>query len=425
VSLNRRSFLSLTAVAVSLSAAAACSGGSSDSTGSDSASAAGSGDALVRDPDADLVIWADEKKANSLREAATKWGEAQGITVAVQVVANETQSTFVTANQAGNGPDVVLGAHDWIGNLVQNSSISPVQLTEAAKSNIAEVALNAVTYDGQTYAVPYAVETLALFVNKGLTSVTAPTTIEELVAAGQAAGTEAVLSLPVDESGDAYHMQPLYTSGGGYLFGKNADGSLNPKDLGVGAEGSLAAAAKIGELGSQGVLKTSITGANAISLFTDGKAPYLVSGPWALADVVKAGIDYEVVQIPGFEGMSEARPFAGVNAFYVASKGKNAAFAQTFVTDVVKDTTITAAMFELNQLPPVQKDLTEQLKSTNPDMVTFTTLASEHADPMPSIPEMAEVWSPLGKAEANIVAGADPATTMTSAGDEIRSAIKG
>ena len=165
MSLNRRSFLSLTAVAVSLSAAAACSGGSSDSTGSDSASAAGSDDALVRDPDADLVIWADEKKANSLREAATKWGEAQGITVAVQVVANEIQSTFVTANQAGNGPDVVLGAHDWIGNLVQNSSISPVQLTEAAKSNIAEVALNAVTYDGQTYAVPYAMETLALFVN--------------------------------------------------------------------------------------------------------------------------------------------------------------------------------------------------------------------------------------------------------------------
>ena len=428
MSLNRRSFLSLTAIAATLTAAAACSGGSdssSTSAGADSTGAAASDGALVRDPDADLVIWADEKKANSLRAAATAWGQAQGITVAVQTVANELQSTFITANQAGNGPDVVMGAHDWIGNLVQNSSISPVTLSEAAKANIAQVGLNAVTYDGQTYAVPYAVETLALFVNKGLTSVTAPATIEELVAAGQAAGTDAVLSLPVGEAGDAYHMQPLYTSGGGYLFGKNADGSLNPQDLGVGAEGSLAAAAKIGELGAAGVLRTSITGDNAISLFTEGKAPYLVSGPWALADVVKAGIDYEITRIPGFEGMSEAHPFAGVNAFYVASKGKNAAFAQTFVTDVLKDTTITRAMFDLNQLPPVQKDLAEELRVSNPDMVTFATLASDNADPMPSIPEMSEIWSPLGKAEANIVGGSDPVSTMTSAGEQIKAAIAG
>ncbi|QPL06356.1 MULTISPECIES: sugar ABC transporter substrate-binding protein [Actinomyces] len=427
MSLNRRSFLSFTAIAATLSAAAACSGGTDapETATADSTEAMASDDSVMRDPDADLVIWADEKKANSLREAAITWGKAQGITVAVQVVANELQSTFITANQAGNGPDVVLGAHDWIGNLVQNNSVSPVTLSEAAKSNIVEVGINAVTYDGQMYGVPYAVETLALFVNKGLTSVTAPTTIEELVAAGQAAGTEAVLSLPVGESGDAYHMQPLYTSGGGYLFGKNADGSLNPQDVGVGAEGSLASAAKIGELGTQGVLRTSITGDNAISLFTEGKAPYLVSGPWALADIVNAGIDYTVSQIPGFEGLNTARPFAGVNAFYVASKGKNAAFAQTFVTDVVKDTTITRAMFDLNQLPPVQKDLTEELKADYPDMVTFATLASEHADPMPSIPEMSEIWGPLGKAEANIVGGSDPATTMTSAGDEIKSAIAG
>lgn len=432
MSLNRRSFLSYTAIAATLSTVAACSGGNdtpmTDSTEAMADSTEAMSDeeeGVMRDPDADLVIWADEKKANSLKEAAMKWGEAQGITVAVQVVANEIQANFVTANQAGNGPDVVLGAHDWIGNLVQNNSVSPITLADSVKANISEVGINAVTYDNQMYGVPYAVETLALFVNKGLTSVAAPATIEELVAAGQAAGTEAVLSLPVGEAGDAYHMQPLYTSGGGYLFGKNADGTLNPKDVGVGGEGSLAAAAKIGELGAQGVLKTSITGDNAISLFTEGKAPYLVSGPWALADVVKAGIDYAVVQIPGFEGMNPARPFAGVNAFYVASKGKNAAFAQTFVTDVVKDTTITRAMFDLNQLPPVQKDLAEELKGDFPDLVTFATLASDNADPMPAIPEMSAIWGPLGKAEANIVGGSDPASTMTSAGDEIKKTIEG
>lgn len=427
MTLNRRSFLSMTAIATTLAAAAACgSDDSSTSSATDGASAA-SGDAsstaVARDASADLVIWADEKKSDSLKDAAKKWGDSQGITVAVQTVANELQSTFVTANQAGNGPDIVVGAHDWLGNLVQNGAISPVTIAEDAKSNISKVALDAMTYDGQYYGVPYSVETLGLFVNKKLTQEAEPATIEKLVEAAKAAGTEAILSLPVGEAGDAYHMEPIYTSAGGYLFGKNSDGTLNAKDCGVGAEGSLKAAEKMAELGKEGVLKTSITGDNAISLFTDGKAPYLVSGPWAISDVEKAGMDYALVKIPGFDGMEGARPFAGVNGFYIASKGKNAAFAQTFVADVIKDTTITKAMFDINQLPPVQTDLADELKDEYPNMVTFSQLATDNADPMPSIPEMAEVWTPLGKAEANIIKGADADSTMKSAGDAIKQAI--
>src|SRR5699024_2012745 len=123
-------------------------GGASDGGG------AGSGDAPAR-ADADLVIWADQLKADSLDAAARAWGEANGLTVAVQAVAGDLQGSFITANQAGNGPDVVVGAHDWIGNLVQNSAIAPVQLPGDAADKLAPIALNATTYDGQTYGVPY------------------------------------------------------------------------------------------------------------------------------------------------------------------------------------------------------------------------------------------------------------------------------
>lgn len=421
MSLNRRSFLSMTAIAATLAAASAC--GSDNSSGTDGASAAASDGEVVRDANADLVIWTDEVKAGALKDAAQKWGDEQGFTVAVQAVSNELQANFISANQVGNGPDILIAAHDWIGNLVQNGSISPVTIDATAESNFSPVGLNAVTYDGQRYGVPYCVETLALYVNLDLTDVSAPATIEELVTAGQAAGTEAVLSLPVGEDGDAYHMQPLYTSGGGYLFGTNDDGSLNPKDVGVGGEGSVAAAAKIGELGTSNVLRTSITGDNYISLFTEGKAPYLISGPWAMADIKTAGLNYSVGTIPGFEGMSAARAFAGVNAFFVAAGGKNKAIAETFLADVAKDSTITEAMYAINPLPPVQVDLATTLEASDPNMVTFMNLAADNADPMPAIPEMAAVWGPLGKAYANIVGGADPTTTIQSAGDEIKSTL--
>ena len=414
-------------VAATVSTVAACSSsqkaaGAAASGGADQQASGSSGG----DANADLVIWADQKKADSLKEIAKSWGQEQGITVAVQIVANDLQPAFITANQAGNGPDIVMGAHDWIGNLVQNSAIRPVVLSPEAEANYSNIALKAVTYDGQIYGTPYAVECLGLFVNKALTQVTEPATIEEMVEAGTAAGTELILSQAVDEKGDAYNMEPIYTAAGGYLFGKNPDGSYNSKDLGIGKEGSIRAAEKIGQLGKQGALRKSVTAANHISLFTDAKAPYLISGPWALADIKKAGIDYQLTRIPGFgdiEG-SQARPFAGVNCFYVASNGKNKAFAETFVADAAKDMTFAASMFPSNELPPAQKDLAEKLRAEQPDMVTFADMSAQ-ADPMPAIPAMSSVWEPFGRAQANIVAGADPASTMAGVGETIRASIDG
>ncbi|MCL6421888.1 extracellular solute-binding protein [Brachybacterium sp. JHP9] len=423
--IRRKSFLALGAAGASAALLAAC--GDSDSTSTTAGSGASDGGASgapAVDPNAGLVIWCDDEKAPAIKGPAEKWGEANGLTVAVQTVPGEDlQANFITANQAGNGPDLIIAAHDWIGNLVQNSAISPVQLPADASEKLAPIALSAMTYDGQTYGAPYAVETLVLFVNKALTDVAEPATIEELIAAGGAKGAEHVLSLPVGEQGDAYHMEGIYTSAGGYLFGKNAEGGLNPQDVGVGKEGSIAAGEKMKELGAQGILSTSISTDNSISLFTDGKAAYLISGPWALADIKKAGIDFAMSAIPGFEGMNPAVPFAGVNGFYVASQSKNAVNAQTFVNEIATSDTIVEEMFPEDQRPPVSLALQQKLAPEYPELVRVAELANA-AEPMPSIPAMAAIWGPLGKAQASIVGGADPKSTMESAGTEISSQIK-
>ena len=133
---TRRSFLTMATVAATVSTVAACSSsqkaaGAAASGGANQQASGSSGG----DANADLVIWADQKKADSLKEIAKSWGQEQGITVAVQIVANDLQPAFITANQAGNGPDIVMGAHDWIGNLVQNSAIRPVVLSPEAEAN--------------------------------------------------------------------------------------------------------------------------------------------------------------------------------------------------------------------------------------------------------------------------------------------------
>ena len=388
-----------------------------DATSSSSSSSAAP-DATGR-ADADLVIWADDKRAAALEGVAAAFGEENGITVAVQAVSNDVlQTNFVTANTAGNGPDVVVGAHDWIGNMVQNGAIDPLPLPDAQRQQFSDIALRGVTYDGKTYGLPYAVESLALFRNTALVP-QAPATVEDLVASGKASGAENPLCLQQGQEGDAYHMHPLYSSAGGYLFGTSADGDYDPADLGVGGPGSVAAAQEVAELAQRGALKTSITGDNSVSLFAEGKCAYLVSGPWATPDVKKAGIEYALTPVPGFAGMGPAQPLTGVQAFYVASKGKNKSFAQSFVLDAAASPETMEALYEAEPRPSALKAALAAESAADPDTAVFAQ-AAEGGQILPAIPQMAGVWEPLGKAHAAVINGADPAATMAATAEAIR-----
>ncbi|WP_088316499.1 extracellular solute-binding protein [Kineosporia sp. R_H_3] len=416
---------------------AACGGGSS--TGSSAAPSSSEPAATSSAPDAspttsgppvrsnaDLVIWTDELKAPAVKTVADTFAAANGITVDVQVVSSDLQAAVVTANAAGNGPDVFTGAHDWIGNLVQNGTIDPLQLSAAQVQGYADVAVEATTYNDKLYALPYGIEALALYRNTAVAP-DAPKTLDEAFKTGAAAvkakKVESAFNLQVGDNGDAYHMEPLLTSMGGYMFGTEANGNYDPKDLGIGKAGSIAAAKKIGALGEKGskVLRRSISGDNSIALFAGGKAAYLVSGPWALADVKKGGIEYAISPIPGFAGEKKAAPFAGVQAFFVSSKGKNKAFAQEFVANAANTEEAMQAMYDGAKLPPALKSLQAKVGS-DPDVKTFVDAAAA-ANPMPAIPAMQAVWEPLGKAYAAIVGGADPTKTITNAGKTINAAI--
>jgi len=397
-------------------------GASSSAAASPSAS---SSTALPARGDADLVIWTDTgvPKYTAIKKVADAFAAQQGIKVAVQQISSDLQSAFVTADAAGNGPDVVIGANDWLGNLVQNGTIEPLQLSADQVSAYSPKAVSASTYNGQLYALPYGMESLALFRNTALAP-TKPTTLDQAVSEGLAAvkagKTQSALNLPVGQEGDAYHMEPLLTAGGGYLFGTKPDGSYNPDDLGIGKAGSLKAAEKIGELGKENVLRTSIDGSNAISLFTAGKSAFLISGPWALSDVQKSGIKYDIQPVPGFAGGPAAAPFMGAQDVFVAQHAKNEAFAQEFVDNFLNTPEQMKTMYQLSEEPPSMLSLQ---KSVDKDAAVFAQ-AADQADPMPAIPEMQSVWEPLGKAYAAIVRGADPDSTMKKAGAAIEKSIK-
>jgi arabinogalactan oligomer / maltooligosaccharide transport system substrate-binding protein len=159
---------------------AACSSGSDTGTSASeapasSAPAAGSGT---------FTIWADEIRTPPIQAECNKFAEANGITCeVVQIDFGDIRSRAVQGSQTGDVPDVFIGAHDWLGELVTNGVVAPVDLGGNAAS-FSDVAVKGVTYDSKTYGVPYAVENIAMLTNPKL-SPECPASLDDLQAAGK------------------------------------------------------------------------------------------------------------------------------------------------------------------------------------------------------------------------------------------------
>ncbi|NYH54157.1 arabinogalactan oligomer/maltooligosaccharide transport system substrate-binding protein [Nocardiopsis arvandica] len=410
-----RSAPAVTAIAAIALTATACGGGGADEGGETAA-------------ESTLVIWSDPERADAIKAAAAEFAEANGIKVDVQGLAfGDIQGDLLNAHQAGNAPDVFIGAHDWTGNLVRNGAVQPVELPQDRAAGLSETSLQALDYDGQLFGVPYSQENIFLMRNADLAP-EAPETFEEMVGVGtelkESGETSEVLSMAVGQEGDPYRMNALFTSAGGYLFGQDEEGNWDPADLGVGSDESIAAMEKVAEYGEdgEGVLRRSITTDNDASLFYEGEAPFFVAGPWNIADADESGVDYEISPIPGFEGEEPASPYIGYQAFFVTEGSANSALAQEFVTNYVTDTDFVLDLYEADPRMPVQTEALDEVSADDPNIAAIAEAGAEGM-PMPSIPEMGETWEPLGVAQAAIIGGADVREAMESAHDTIAEQI--
>ena len=360
----------------------------------------------VRDASADLVIWADADRVPIIQKYADAFGKENGIKVAVQV-ATDVRQQFKDATKVDKGPDVIVGAHDWLGELVQNGTVAPVNLSADVAAKFAPQAMAATKFNGQSYGVPYAVENIGLVRNTALAP-TAPATMDALVSAGQALVKSGkatnILIQEVGKTGNAYFTYPYLKAFGGGIFATKANGDYDATKVIVNSAGSLKGATALQALGKAKALSTNVDGTNADALFDAGKAPFYITGPWAIDKAKKANIKYAISPLPSLVGGGKMQPFLGVQMFYVSAKAKNAAFAQEFVTKYVPREDVQLALFEAGHRPPALTAAYDKVAATDPDVKAWFE-AGQGGQPMPNIPAMNSVWGPLGQAAADVIAG--------------------
>lgn len=374
-----------------------------------------------------ITMWVDAERAPALKDIAAKFKADTGIEVKLVIKDfAAVRDDFITQVPTGKGPDLIVGPHDWVGKFVQNGVIAPVELGEKS-ATFSATAVKAMTFKGSTYGVPYSVENIALLRNTELLPAAAAT-FDEVIAAGQgvvdAGNAQYAFLVGLDpKQGDPYHLYPLQTSMGSAVFGLDAEGGYDPKNLVLGEPAGVEFAKKLVEWGDSGakVLNSNITGDIAKEEFKNGKSPYFLSGPWNVPDLQKAGIKLAVDPLPT-AGDQPAQPFVGVNGFFISAKSANALATTEFVTNYLTTEEAQDSMFTAGGRPPALKASFDKAAS-DPIVEAFGKIG-DNGVPMPAIPEMDAVWNDWGATELDLIKGkGDPATDWPKMAAAIKTKI--
>ncbi|MFO7663730.1 MAG: maltose ABC transporter substrate-binding protein [Chloroflexota bacterium] len=373
-----------------------------------------------------LRIWADNTRKPALDTVEADFEDEYGIDLVIEEVGfGDIRNLVATAAPAGEGPDIFVGAHDWLGEMVTSGLVAPLDLS-SLEADFAPAAIDAFTYGGEVYGMPNATENVALFINTDLVE-ECPATWTEVYELSAELAADNTGNVDTDQygfvrmEGDPYHFYPIQTAFGGYIFGRDAEGSYDPTDVGVGDEGSIAAAEWWERMVTEGLQPPAVDWDTMHAWFESGQSAMTLTGPWATSRIVESGIPFAICDIP--DETDEGKPFLGVQGFMISAFANDPLLAEIFLTEFVATPEIMQALYDTDPRPPAYLPVLDELEDEN---ISAFAQAGQNADPMPAIPEMGSVWDAWTNAVTIVAQGAETAeNAFTNAQQQIIDALGG
>ena len=359
-----------------------------------------------------ITIWMSaDKGAKQLEAAAARFTEELGIPVVIESP-EPIPDKFPQAAATGDGPDVVLWAHDRFGEWAASGLLAPVDMSSSFRESVSDIALEAVTFNGETWAWPISLEAIALIYNKEYVS-EPPKTFEEIASMETPDGVGKIMW----DYNNTYFTMPLLAAGGGYAFQKK-DGVFDGKDTGVNNDGALKGATLLRSMIDDGTMPAGVDYGVMDTAMNKGEIAMMISGPWAWGNLDSSGIDYGVAPLPSVDG-SPAVPFVGVYAAAVNAASPNKDLVkELFENYLLTEEGLTAWNSE-NALGALANNAMQEKQSSD-ERVAATIEAAKAGTPMPSNPEMGKFWSAMEPALSAITNGQqDPKAALDGAAQRI------
>jgi len=372
----------------------------------------------------ELVVWhayRAEEKAAFEKVAKAYEASKPGTKVTLLAVPYDAFADKITAAvPRGKGPDVFIFAQDRLGGWIETgNTIEPIDfyLDEPTRARFIPTTLEAMTYRGTVYGLPLNYKVITLIYNKKL--VTAPPkTDEELVALARKLTDKGSGRFGLAYSyADYYYHAALQNAFGGRVFDAGAPVLNNPENV--------KAALFLQKWIKDGILPAEPSSALITSLFNEGKAGVVFSGPWFLGEIAK-GVDYGLALLPSIAeaGGKPMRPWMTVEGAYVAAPSKQKDLAYDFVKFVTDVKSAMVMAVEGRQTPSNRKVYDDPKVAKDPMLAAFKAQV-DVAIPMPNVPEMTMVWSPATTAMNTMIRGTSPQAALDKAQAQVAKDVAG
>jgi maltose/maltodextrin transport system substrate-binding protein len=348
-----------------------------------------------------LLVWINgDKGYNGLQKVGDAFTAESGVQVTVQHPEGAPDK-FQSSTGAGKGPDIFCWPHDRVGEWARSGLIVPIHPRAKLRDSIDEAAWTAFRYNGKTWGYPLAIEAIGLMYNKKMVPVP-PKDFAEVVALDaelRKQGKHAIL-WDYDKS---FFSFPLLAGGGGYIFGKDAAGNLDVRDIGVNNEGAVAGATVLANLVKNGQMPKGAGYAEMESAFARGDVAMMISGPWAWENAKRAHVDFGVAPIPDVNG-KPAKPFVGVLGCMITAPSKVKDIAREFIENhLLRVDSLKTINADVPLGTPANKAFYAEL-AADPN-IRATMENARRGEPIPNIPETGKFFTAVDAALEAITQG--------------------
>lgn len=379
---------------------------------------------LMPEDGAALKLWFDNDAYNE--KIVELWNaKYPGVALTVENVGTtDARQKNELDGPTGLGADVFVMAHDGVAVSAQAGTILEIdKLSDDIRSAFVQNAVDAVSYEGKTFAFPLSMKTIVMFYNKDLVDMPVDTWAEMKAFAKEfndpAKNKFACLWQAVE---------PYYAHGflGGYgydLFGPEHN---DPNQLGWDTKEAAEGLAFYKTLRDDvyPVASADATWDAMNTMFSSGAAPYVITGPWSIADFTNAGVNFGIAPLPKMDNGIRPKTLSTVDTVCVSAFTKYPVASMLLAQFIATDPDCLKLLYETkNELSASIEGQKLDFYVNDPFMSSIAVAVND-ALPQPYIPEMANVWSPYQKA---VIAVWDnlqtPEDALASAKDEFYSSL--
>lgn len=358
----------------------------------------------------ELYVWEDDLgKSEAIIDAISDFEKQYNCKVRVEEISFTEQIDKLRLDgPSGIGPDVLMIPADRVGSAVSNGLIMPVRFMQEDQDKYIPSAVSAFSSQGIIYGVPKVVETLIMYYNKDILKVPFDTLTEYFDYSKQVVSKkEGYYGLLAKWDNFYYSFGVVYPYGA-YVFGTDSDGNLDPADVGLSNSGAISGVELVKSFYSSGCFPQEITGLSGISainnLFESGKAAAVINGPWRISSYRKAGVNFGVSPLPVLPNGKPMSSFLGVKGYVVSTYAKDRDLAEAYL-QFINQPKYAKTRYEMTrEIPPIKSIMSDPI-ITDDEVANAIAVQASRAVPLPSIPEMSEVWGPIDDAFSKIVTG--------------------